>query len=290
MRVPVQLIALDRADFTGCDRHARFQSVNGNPPVFVGQIFAASDRRAVSVQNEERRARNGFRGIFLEFLNRENPRRDVEEREFLRVAGLNLNRLRGVVQDIPGDSPNFIRNNGYAGSEAGNHNLTVVVRHIFAAIRSDERAAAVFQQKRDSGNRLCRSVFIDLNCQRLFRNITENDGLRVVGFDFHRPRFRVQDITVRNFRFRDGINSRLDFRQSDLTVFVRAVNSVAGCFALIGIQRFAVRGCNPKLHAGDKPFRHAVPRFQDKRAFRGVIKYERLGVAVADCDGLRCRI
>ena len=117
--------------------------------------------------------------------------------------------------------------------------------------------------------------------------IPESQGLGVVNIHHYGLNIIVKNIAVRGFRLRHAVQSRLELRQHNLTAFIRAVNSVAGRFALVLIYRIAFHICDFELRAGKRFFRRRVQFAYCKTAFQPVEKRERLRRAGLNLNILR---
>ena len=152
----------------------------------------------------------------------------------------------------------FPYSHGDTRRETVDHNPSVRVSDVFAVIRSDNRAAAVRDQEFRSRNRGCASPHKLRDNKRLFWRITEGECLRIIGFYGDSLRRGVHHIAFRRFRLRHGVHTRLEIRNRELSVGVRAENAVAGCPPFVICDGFAVHTCDAEFRAGERLLRKTV--------------------------------
>ena len=213
-------------------------------------------------------------------------RGNVIERQLLRVAGLNPDSLRGVVQNISCNSANFLHVHCDAGSEVGNRNLPIGVADKFAVLRPNNRAAATFQKERNAGDGLCGSLFINLNGERLRGHVAKRQRLGVIGVDCDSLRFRAEDVSLRRFRFFHPVDAGVQIQKPDFSVFICPIDPACGGLALVLVCGFALRRGNFELRAGKFFSCQTVGLDNGKRTLRGVIKYHGLRPAALDLHSL----
>ena len=244
--------------------------VGGKQPAQIVHIFS------VRSQHLESRAGQGLKRHAVPLDNFQRRLRGIVERQGLRPALLNGDGLRGSVQNIAGERLCLHDGHSLTGRQTGHHKLPVCVRGINAVGGSELRPPAVRHEKLHAGERIGGSRCVFLHGKGLLRFIANREGLRVVRVNRHSQGRRVQNVAIRDCRFRQRIDAGFHFGNQELSVGIRPVNPVGGSPAAVIIQRFAAGGRGFELRVGNELSRHAVQLADADGTFRGVIERQNL--------------
>ena len=164
LRSIIQQIAILGARFFDDKRRARGNVGNGEGTSTIGNELAIGipNEIAVRIGHEELNIRDWFIRCSVHLFHQNATLRLITELHRDDFVGLNLDRLRGIVQDITILGTSFLDDECGVGSNIRNGKSTCAVRHIFAVGIADEVSIGVGHEELNIGDRFVRCS-IDLS-------------------------------------------------------------------------------------------------------------------------------
>ena len=281
----VQQVALGRLHL-GHDQAGRLHLGDGDIAVFVSSILAASgaDRSAVSSSHTENRPGQRFFGNGVHLLDDKATQRHILESDFLAVAGLYLNGMHGVIQQIA-----ILCGNLQNGVAAAGDVLQADDAVFIGGVSSCGILTAITASNLElhAAQRLAGDAVNLGDQQAAVGNVVEGKGLGIIRIDNDglAPGLGVDAIAINSLLLGHD-QCAADIGENDLAVGIRHVGTLGGELAALGVHIGAVSVGDFELHALQGFAGHGIQLVDNEIALGLVPELQRYGLACFDADGL----